>query len=162
MTDTTNAMTTTETASDTSVNVKLMECIRSYPILYDRGCSEFKEKDKKLNAWREVSKEVKLDMNLCIKRYETIRTTFGRYLKTLRVKLCSDSWRDGVGVIVDKKYNHLIWLIPFIKHKGPIVPTRKRTREEKPEDKEVNLEAVISLEDFQTKSSVTPPATSGG
>ena len=36
-------------------NEVLIECVREHPCLYDSTCKEFKDKEKKENAWEEIS-----------------------------------------------------------------------------------------------------------
>ena len=47
--------------ADVSVDEKLAEAVRSYPVLYDKNDLNFKDKNKKILAWDDVAKTVGLD-----------------------------------------------------------------------------------------------------
>lgn len=44
--------------SKVSVDEKLAEVVRNFPILYDKESKDFKDKKKKELAWSDVAKEV--------------------------------------------------------------------------------------------------------
>lgn len=45
-------------AGNATVDEKLAESVRTFPILYDKSSREFKDRDKKEKAWEDVAKEV--------------------------------------------------------------------------------------------------------
>lgn len=91
---------------------ELMESIREYQVIYDRGCVDFKNKKMK-----RISEVLKADVPSIMKRYENVRTAFGRYLKSL--KPASGSGRDLI--VINKKWEHIRWLMPYIKHRGATI-----------------------------------------
>jgi len=36
---------------------KVAEAVRRFPVLYDKACKDFKDRNKKKNAWEEVAKQ---------------------------------------------------------------------------------------------------------
>ena len=40
------------------LNEKLSEAVRRFPVLYDKSCKDFKDNQKKNNAWRDVALEI--------------------------------------------------------------------------------------------------------
>ena len=91
---------------------ELMETIRQYRCLYDRGCSDFKNKAMKNNAWKEIAEKLGMQPVDAEKKYNNTRTTFGRYIKSLTAP--SGSGRDSIPPI-KPEYEHLRWLITHIK-----------------------------------------------
>ena len=92
---------------------EFMEIVHEYRAVWDRGCRDFKEKDKKKNAWEEIGTRSGLGAVTAEKKYSLIRSTFGRYLAS--VKPASGAGRDSVNI--ETKWEHLRWLMPFIKHR---------------------------------------------
>lgn len=35
---------------------KIAEAVRRFPVLYDKSCKDFKDNNKKMNAWEDVAK----------------------------------------------------------------------------------------------------------
>ena len=70
---------------------------------------------QKKNAWNEVATELGIDVSEAQSRYNTIRTCFSRYLKSIR-EIRSGSGREHVQLKVE--YEHLRWLIAYIKHRS--------------------------------------------
>lgn len=96
-------------------DMAFMEIIKEFPSIYNRSSSQFKDKNLKINAWKEIaSLHNELDVNTCKQRYESIRTTFSRYLK--KCKPPSGSGSDVV--VLEPKYEHLRWLCSFIKSRS--------------------------------------------
>ena len=44
----------------TTLDERIAEAVRKYPVLYDKSCKDFKDKNKKRIAWSEVAKETGL------------------------------------------------------------------------------------------------------
>ena len=103
------------TKSQNGDDCSFMEIIKEFPSICNRSSAQFKDKNIKSNAWKEIaSLHTDMDVNTCKQRYESIRTTFSRYLK--RCKPPSGSGSDSV--ILEAKYEHLRWLCPFIKSRS--------------------------------------------
>ena len=58
-----------------------MDVIQDYPSIYNRSSKDFKDKFKKDNFWKAVAERVIEPVDVIKKRYENIRTQFGKYLK---------------------------------------------------------------------------------
>lgn len=88
-----------------------MDIIKEFPVIYNRACADFKDRNIKKNAWRKISELLDVEEGKCIKRYESIRTTFSRYVRKALGK--SGTGRDEIHL--DPKDEHLRWLATFIK-----------------------------------------------
>ena len=44
---------------------KLAEAVRQFPVLYDKSCKNFKDNSKKKLAWDDVAKQVGLQTGMC-------------------------------------------------------------------------------------------------
>ena len=63
-------------------NETVMDCIQNYPLIYDKGNSDYKNKIKKKNAWKEVASALYyIDVLEAQTRYQSIRTN--TYIKKL-------------------------------------------------------------------------------
>ena len=40
-----------------SLDEKIAEAVRRFPVLYDKSCQEFKDNNTKKNAWEDVAKD---------------------------------------------------------------------------------------------------------
>ena len=80
------------------------------PVLYDRSLKDFKDKNKKSNCWKAIAEKVGQPVDQVKRRYKSIRTQFGKYLKSRKGKSGSGSG----DVPIDPKYEHLRWLKNFI------------------------------------------------
>lgn len=94
-------------------NSELMDTIRCYPAIYDKGSVDFRDKNKKANAWKAVSEKCSCEVASAQTRYRTIRTKLGKYLAKL--KLPSGSGHQG-GVL-KPEFESLRWLVSHIKSK---------------------------------------------
>ena len=106
-------------------DVAFMDIVKEFPCIYNRGSVQFKDRNVKMNAWRRIGKLVMANDNVEManeetlqlhitaskQRYENIRTLLSRYLK--KIKPPSGSGSDQV--IIDQRYEHLRWLITFIR-----------------------------------------------
>lgn len=101
-------------------DVAFMEIIKEFPCIYNRSSAQFKDKNLKSNAWKEIALLHEGEgasaacVDSCKQRYESIRTTFSRYLK--KRKPPSGSGSDMV--VLEPKYEHLRWLTSFIKSRS--------------------------------------------
>ena len=88
-------------------DTEFMEIICEFPTIYNQSLKDFR--DKKLNCWKAIP-EVGQPVDQVRRRYESIRTQFGKYLKSRK-----GMSRSGSGDIpIDAKYEHLRWLKNFI------------------------------------------------
>ena len=105
---------TDETYFDDIDELIFMNEIQKYPCLYDTGSKAFKKtRTVKENAWRNVAKRFRAKVEWCERRYKTIRTRVGRYLKGVRP---SGSGTDDF--TIDKQYDGMKWLFQFIKQRA--------------------------------------------
>lgn len=91
-------------------DVEFMEIIREFPTIYNRSLNDFKDRNKKSNCWKAIAEKVGQPVDQIKRRYESIRTRFGKYLKSRKGKSGSGSG----DVPIDPKYEHLRWLKNFI------------------------------------------------
>ena len=59
-----------------------MESVRTYRVVWDRACADFKIRERKDNAWKAIGTEFSIPAAVAEKHYEYLRSEFGRYLKT--------------------------------------------------------------------------------
>ena len=92
-----------------------MEIIKEFPCLYNRRSAQYKDKNIKINLWKKIAALHTIEavhetdvLSTCKQRYENIRTSFFSLFKT-RSGWVSDD------VVLDPKYEHLRWLVTFIK-----------------------------------------------
>ena len=87
-------------------DAEFMEIIREFPTIYNRSLKDFKDRNKISNCWKAVAEKVGQPVDQVKRRYESIRTQFGKYLKSRKGKSGSGSG----DVPLDPKYEHLRWL----------------------------------------------------
>ena len=92
-------------------DMAFMDKIKEFPVIYNCACADVKDRSIKNNAWRKISELLDLEESKCKQRYESIRTTFSRYVRKALGK--SGAGRDDIQL--DPKYEHLRWLATFIK-----------------------------------------------
>lgn len=92
-------------------NDQLMEMVRKYPALYDKKSAEYRDAKARLTAWTNIETELCLESTpgAAQRRYNTIRTRFGKYLKDI---FKSGSRSDTV--VIRPEYEKLRWLINHI------------------------------------------------
>ena len=73
---------------------QLMDEVQRYPAIYDRFSEAFRNKFTKLNAWKSIAETLKMNAEDAERRYTSIRSAFGRYLKKLK-SVKSGSGRSG-------------------------------------------------------------------
>ena len=83
---------------------------KKFPSIYNRASKDFKDRNKKANSWKKIAERLHETIDSVKRRYETIRTEFSRYLSKMRGR--SGSGAGDLGV--NPKYEHLLWLKPFI------------------------------------------------
>ncbi|XP_071807943.1 uncharacterized protein [Asterias amurensis] len=97
-------------------NQELMTAIRKYEGIYNKSCLDYKSQFYKRKAWLAIANELHSDVTTVHTRYNNIRTSFSRYLKSIRY------FRGGLdssssGIAIKPKYEFLRWLIVHIKHR---------------------------------------------
>ena len=97
-------------------NQELMTAIRKYEGIYNKSCLDYKSPFYKRKAWLAIANELHSDVTTVHTRYNNIRTSFSRYLKSIRY------FRGGLdssssGIAIKPKYEFLRWLIVHIKHR---------------------------------------------
>ena len=89
------------------VDVNFMEEIRSFPVIWDRYATDFKNKHKKVNAFQSVGEKFGMSAEEAEKKYNSIRTMFSRHIK----KQPSGSGRQSTNPM----FEGMSWMKPFIK-----------------------------------------------
>ena len=92
-----------------------MEEIRLFPVIWNKFMTEFKNKHKKVNAFKEVGEKFSLSAENSEKKYSSIRTMFGRYMRKK-----PSGTGSGKKTPQDTFYESLARLKPFIKMKTTI------------------------------------------
>lgn len=92
-----------------------MESVRTYRVVWDRACADFKIRERKDNAWKAIGTEFSIPAAVAEKHYEYLRSEFGRYLKTHTPP--SGHGRDSID-LAGSKYENWRWLMPFISHRA--------------------------------------------
>ena len=102
----------------------------------------------KANAWRKISELLDLEESKCKQRYESIRTTFSRYVRKAAGK--SGVGRDDIQL--EAKYEHLRWLATFIKTRptSSNVPVHDVSEEQSKSD-DGESEALEDEDKFQSE-----------
>ncbi|XP_067121744.1 transcription factor Adf-1-like [Centruroides vittatus] len=77
---------------DTCIESRLIELIQSHECLWDFNSSFYRRKDKKAQAWREISESLGVDPKVLSKKFHHLRTSFLRIKKKV-----DDSRRSGCG-----------------------------------------------------------------
>ncbi len=120
-------------------DVQFMEEIRKYEAIYDKSCKGFQDKRVKANCWKRIAESLGMNMSEAERRYKTIRTAFSRYLSKISGK--SGSGTSEVASI-DPKYEHMRWLMLFIKSRQSFsnLSTTRLEEEPKKDEQEVGYE----------------------
>ena len=92
---------------------ELMDLVRQYRVLYDKGVKGFRDRTLKENAWSEIAQKLNMTPKEAECKYNSQRTMFGRYIKQL--KPASGAGRESV--IVKPEFEHMRWLICHIDHR---------------------------------------------
>ena len=58
-----------------------MNILRELPTIYNRASKDFKDRNKKANSWKAVAEYISESIGVVKRRYESIRTSFSRYLQ---------------------------------------------------------------------------------
>ncbi|XP_033097936.1 uncharacterized protein LOC117101932 [Anneissia japonica] len=91
----------------TADEVKFMELVQQYPCLYDKGCTHYKNKTTRQNAWKAIAEELgDPNAEILVKKYKAIRDKF---VKHLTKKNPSGSGND---FLIEERYEYLRWLLP--------------------------------------------------
>ena len=88
--------------------------VQKYDCLYNNYSKEFKDRNKKDNAWKEVASRFEdLSPSEATERLKNIRSFHTRFLKEKK-KTLSGSGRDAV----PKQFENLEWLSIYIEHRA--------------------------------------------
>ena len=104
-------------------DVVFKDIATEFPCIYNRGSAQFKYRNLNMNAWRKIGKLIMAIDNVEMENkgklqshktaskqcYDNIRTLVSCYLKRIKPPSGSDQ------VSIDERYEHLRWLITFIK-----------------------------------------------
>lgn len=82
-----------------------------YPSIRDKSCKGFQDRMVKSNCQKKVCEELNCSVPDAEQQYKTMQTAFLRYLSKMMGKSVA---RNDLGTI-DKKVEHMRWLISFIK-----------------------------------------------
>ncbi|KAK0137443.1 Transcription factor Adf-1 [Merluccius polli] len=91
---------------------KLILAVSSFPVIFNIRCSGYKDRNMKMKAWLEVSKEVGLGEDECRKKWKGLRDT---YLRERRKE--TEGKRSGSAAGAFKKWKFsaiLSFLDPFV------------------------------------------------
>ena len=61
-----------ESQEEKKNDTAFMDIIKEFPVLYNRACADFKDRNIKNNAWRKISELLDIEESKCVKRYESI------------------------------------------------------------------------------------------
>lgn len=81
----------------------IMDMVKEFPCIYNRASPDSKDRNIKANAWRKISELLDPEESKCKQKYESIRTTFSRYVK----KAVGKSGSGGDDIPLEPKYEHL-------------------------------------------------------
>ena len=131
---------------NTVSDYQLMEEIRKYAPIYDKKCKGFQDRRVKANCWKKIAEILGMTVEEAERRYKTMRTAFSRYLSRISGK--SGSGINEVGP-VDPKYEHMRWLMPFIKSRQSFsnlnLPTRSKEECEETMEREMLEDSGLSF-----------------
>ena len=63
-----------------SLDEKIAEAVRRFPVLYDKSCKDFKDNNTKKNAWEDVAKIAGLSSGMLYYRSEKLYPNFANVL----------------------------------------------------------------------------------
>ncbi|XP_011213819.4 transcription factor Adf-1 [Bactrocera dorsalis] len=62
-------------------DIKLIECVRNSPCLYDKSHADFKNQEKKRRSWKEVADNLEVDESVVMKRWGNLRERFSKEIR---------------------------------------------------------------------------------
>ncbi|XP_068732649.1 uncharacterized protein [Montipora capricornis] len=93
------------------------EVVRNYRVLYDKECKDFKDKNKKLQAWEKVANEMGMTKDDAQTYFRNMRNKYSREKKKLGKAKVSGAGQDDVTEVkkdLSGMYPYLQWLEPYI------------------------------------------------
>ncbi|KAJ4429956.1 hypothetical protein ANN_22160 [Periplaneta americana] len=96
--------------SEEKINIRLIEAVEKFPIIYDYTLPGHSNKDDLDKAWHEVSKEANLNVGTCKEKWRSVRNCWARHLRNIPA--------SGSAAKTRKPYylaDYLIFLTPFTK-----------------------------------------------
>ena len=98
-------------------NEILMNLIQNYRVIYNKTCREYRDVRKKKNVWKEVADKLGIEVDEAVRRYNSIRTNFSKYLKRQKKGKVSGTGKKDIPKIKEE-YEYLRWLTVHIKHRN--------------------------------------------
>ncbi|XP_072108227.1 uncharacterized protein [Mobula birostris] len=95
------------------IEKRLMEEVQKYVHLYDSSSPDYKDCQMASNSWKEISKNIGLDITECTKRWKNLRDKYVRARKRLSKRSGDRGRKNKMPVF----YLPLSWLAPHIKHR---------------------------------------------
>ncbi|XP_074634578.1 uncharacterized protein LOC141893102 isoform X3 [Acropora palmata] len=96
-----------------SLDEKIAEAVRRFPVLYDKSCKDFKDNNTKKNAWEDVAKIAGLSSGEEPKTYFTnLRTRYTRDRKKLKKVKVSGTGSEDVSKVKDEEMRGQRMMIP--------------------------------------------------
>ena len=96
-------------ASETDDASMAMEEVHSYPAIWDKFCSDFKNKHKKVNAFTNIGLKISISAEEEVKKYNSIRTMYVRYTKRKpsdSVRLSVNPIYEALSIVVESLYQN--------------------------------------------------------
>ena len=119
-------------------NEILMNLIQNYRVIYDKTCREYRDVRKKKSAWKEVADKLGMEVDEAVRRYNSVRTNFSKYLKRQKKGKVSGTGKKDIPKIKEE-YEYLRWLTVHIKHRNTTTNyARRRLLTEGVSDPEVD------------------------
>ena len=98
-------------------NEILMNLIQIYCVIYDKTCREYRDVRKRKNAQKEVADKLGIEVDEAVRRYNSIRTNFSKYLKHQTKGKVSGTGKKDI-LKIKEEYEYLRWLTVYIKHRN--------------------------------------------
>ncbi|KAJ8399541.1 hypothetical protein AAFF_G00409520, partial [Aldrovandia affinis] len=121
---------------------KLITAICGTPILYNVSLQEYRDKNKINDAWTAVAAVVCFPVDVCRKKWKSLRTTYRREMNKEKTKK-----RSGAGAVVQRPWRYtevMSFLHPFIQERETSGNMEDDEGEE--ENRQESPEAVLERE----------------
>ena len=121
---------------ETVVNNEIL--IQNYRVIYDKTCREYR-------AWKEVADKLGIEVDEAVRRYNSIRTNFSKYLKRQKKGKVSGTGKKDIPKIKEE-YEYLRWLTVHIKHRNTTTNyVRRRLLTERVSLKEYLIQKLMTI-----------------
>ncbi|XP_039959877.1 uncharacterized protein LOC126760666 isoform X1 [Bactrocera neohumeralis] len=91
---------------DNKFNIRLVKCVKKYPLLYNTDLKEYTRRDCRERAWIDVAEELDCDPKAAQKKWQNFRSILVRKLKQMQM---------GESVQQYYLYDHMKYIIPYLK-----------------------------------------------